>query len=218
MPQTLAALLALVLASLLMFNQQRLALRSHKTLVTSELELAAAGVASEVIAFIDGRSFDEESTPSAIGAEGDIPDAPSDFSGPGSFGTAGDCNLLQPALTPGCDDVDDVDSEDWRSVEIELAHGRRLPFEVRTRVFYVDHPESMEAAAGRTRHKRVLLDIRSPSVPHASEGLYRATRVISYDPIKAEMDWENSEYYDPAYGTATEETGGTTNETGGSGS
>ena len=50
MPQTLLALLALVLASLLTFNQQRLTLRSHDNLVVDELELAAAGTLNTAIA------------------------------------------------------------------------------------------------------------------------------------------------------------------------
>ena len=223
MPQTLLALLALVLASFLTFNQQRLTMRSHQNLVSDEVELAAAGLASEIVAFIDGRSFDENTTPSAIGDNnGSIPDDPSQFSdGDTAGGTdRGDdgCNLLYPAQTPDCDDVDDVSwdpDEDgtsaWRPVTVDLSHGRSLPFEVRTQVYYVDNPNSMVEADDPTRHKRILIDIRSPYAG-TDEGVYRATRVVSYDPIKAEMDYENSEYYDPTYGGGDGEGGGTTSE------
>lgn len=221
MPQTLLALLALVLASFLTFNQQRLTSRSHHNLVTDELELAAAGLASEVVAFVDGRSFDENSTPEAIADEdGDMPsDDGSDFSSGGSFGASdrgpSGCDLLRPSNTPECDDVDDVDSDEWRPVRINLAHGRSLPFDVRTQVYYVADPESMEPAGQPTLHKRILIDVRSKYVGYQDEGLYRATRVVSYDPIKAEMDYENSEYYDPTYGSGTtNENPDTTNENG----
>ncbi len=212
MPQTLLALLALVLASFLTFNQQRLTLRSHQNLVTDEVELAAAGLASEVLAFVDGRSFDEESTPSAIADEnGEVPEDPDEFTAGSTFGATDrgldGCNLLKPVLTPDCDDVDDVawdpndvDDDGWRDVTVELSHERKLPFEVRMQVYYVDNPDSMVEAPDPTRHKRILIDIRSPFAGD-DEGVYRATRVVSYDPIKAEMDYENSDYYDPTYGS-----------------
>ena len=222
MPQTLLALLALVLASFLTFNQQRLTMRSHHNLVTDELELAAAGLASEVVAFVDGRSFDENSTPSAIGdQDGDIPDDPAEFTAGGTFGAADrgadGCNLLFPALTPDCDDVDDISSDEWRPVDVELSHDRSLPFQVRTQVYYVDDPDAMDPADAPTLHKRILIDIRSRYMAYAEEGLYRATRVVSYDPVKAEMDYERSDYYDPTYGSGEETEEPTTNEDTGDG-
>ena len=238
MPQTLLALLALMLASFLTLNQQQLTTRSRAQMSSDEVELAAVGLASEVFAMIDGRSFDENSSPAAIGAnDGEIPASGSDFKTPDTFGEddRGDdgCDL-RPAETPECDDVDDLHGGGWRPATIELARQylydpytlepvldsvrvREMDFEVRTQVYYVADPESMEPAGTRTLHKRVLVDIRSALMPDLPEGIYRGTRVISYDPVKAEMDYENSEYYDPTYGAggATNETpGGTTNESG----
>ncbi len=228
MPQTLLALLALVLASFLTFNQQRLTIRSQTNMVTSELELAAAGLASEAMSFIEGRSFDERSTPEKIAnAGGAVPDGPSQFTSANSFGYGGDCNFLHPASTPNCDDVDDLAGRGWTPVSIELAREliidpatgdpypdsvrtRTLDFEVRTDVFYVDSAESMTPAAGRTLHKRVTMDIRSKFVPGQNEGMVRVTRVISYDPIKADMDYENSDAY--VSGSEPPGGGGTTNE------
>ena len=224
MPQTMLALLALVLASVLTFNQQRLTARSQQNLVSDEVELAAAGLASEIVALIEGRSFDETTTPSAIrDADGAIPEDPDNFKGGDSFGAAdrGDdgCKLLKPALTPDCDDVDDVawdpdeiDVNPWQEVSVDLSHGRKLPFEVRIQAYYVDNPDSMEEADEPTRHKRILIDIRSKFAGDA-EGVYRATRVVSYDPVKAEMDYENSEYYDPTYGEGDDDDGGVHDQT-----
>lgn len=213
MPQTLLALLALVLASFLTFNQQRLAIRSQSHMVTDELELAAAGLASEAMAFIEGRSFDENSTPERIAAaSGAVPENESEFSDPNTFGYDGDCNYLHPLDTPECDDVDDLAGRDWTPVSIELAREliidpdtgvpypdsvrtRELDFDVRTDVFYVDTANSMTPASGKTRHKRVTMDIRANYVPGSADGFVRVTRVVSYDPIKADMDYENSDAY-----------------------
>lgn len=213
MPQTLLALLALVLASFVMFNQQRLTLRSQNNMVTDEVELAATGLASEVIEFIGAKSFDEASTPEAMHENGGaVPTGPATFTSGATFGatdrgTAG-CNFVEPARTPDCDDVDDVDGIDWTPVEVDLAHGRSLGFEVRTEVYYVDSVESMEPADSPTRHKRVVMDLRSDHVQgDEADGIFRVTRVISYDPVKAAIDYE--EAYDEELG------GGTTNETAG---
>lgn len=202
MPQTLLALLALMLASLLTLNQQRLTLRSQTNAVTDEIELAAAGLASEIVAFIEARSFDENSTPDAIHSAQKVPASSTEFQQAAAFGAAdrGDagCNLLLPALTPECDDVDDLDGIDWTPATIGLAHDRTLDFEVRTAVYYVDDPKSMVKASGRTLHKRVVIDVRSPYVEgDEADGLLRLTRVVSYDPIKAEMDYENTPGYGP---------------------
>ena len=197
MPQTLLALLALMLASLLTFNQQRLTMRAQRTMISNEIELAATGLASEVLEFIGARSFDEQTTPEAIrAANGKVPELPSSFSGASRFGTAGECDLLRPAATPSCDDIDDLDNLDWTEVDVALAHGRSLSFEVRTQVYYVDSPASMTPSSVPTLHERVVMDLRSDYDLQEGDGQIRVTRVFSYDPVKAAMDYENSDVYD----------------------
>lgn len=228
MPQTLLALLALVLASLLTFGQQRLTVRSQYNMVTGEIELAGAGVASEVMALIESKSFDEQSTPEKIYDAQEVPTGSDEFTSSVFFGRLAGCDLQAPANTPGCDDVDDVHSDEWQTYTIEMArevirdletgepisedsvYVRELAFEVRAQVYYVSDPQSMTPASGRTLHKRVVLDVRSPHVQGDSEGLVRLTRVVSYDPIKAEMDYENTDGYGPI---GDEEQNQGTNET-----
>ncbi|NND84108.1 MAG: hypothetical protein HKN46_03065 [Acidimicrobiia bacterium] len=215
MPQTILALLALVLASLLTFGQQRLQVRAQVNMVAGEIELAGAGVASEVMALIESKSFDEQSTPEKIYAAQAIPGTPTQFTTGDSFGRTAGCDLQTPANTPGCDDVDDVHGGGWQPYTIELArevvrdpitgdpisadsvYVRELTFEVRAEVYYVADPQSMDPAPGRTLHKRVVLDVRSPHIDGDDDGLVRLTRVVSYDPVKAEMDYENTEGYGP---------------------
>lgn len=215
MPQTLLSLLALALASLLTFNQQRLTVRSQQGMVADEVELAAAGLASEILELVGARSFDEATTPEKIAAGGGaIPYSPAEFSSAGSFGVAGGCDYLVPANTPDCDDVDDVGGADWTPVAVRLARGRTLDFDVRTDVFYVASTTSMEPAEAPTRHKRVILDVRSPYVTTGPAEVLRVTRVVSYDPVKAEMDYENSEHYVSGETTGEGTGSGTTSEGG----
>lgn len=195
MPQTLLALFGLALSSLLVLNQQHITTNSRQRMVSDEIELAASGLASDIMEMIGARSFDEKATPEAILQRQRIPTSSNDFTTAANLGDrdrgAGGCNLLRPSLTPECDDIDDVSGQGWQPVSVELAHGRTIDFEVQAEVFYVTDPGSIVPSTVRTRHKRVTLSLRSPHLrTAAANGHLVTTRVISYDPIKAELDFE----------------------------
>jgi hypothetical protein len=65
--------------------------------------------------------------------------------------------------------------------------GRTLPFTVDVDVDYVVDREVQTISAVPTRHKRVVLTARNEYLPH---GQIILERVFSYDPIKAEMNYE----------------------------
>lgn len=211
MPQTLLALLALALSSVLVLNQQRMTTQGRQQMLSDEIELAASGLASDIMEMIGARSFDERSTPDAILALQHVPTVPGNFSSATSIGaldrgTAG-CDLLVPANTPQCDDVDDVSGLGWQPVAVELAHRRSLPFEVRVTVHYVTDPASVAVSTTRTLHKRVTVDLRSRFLTgDGSQGHVSITRVMSYDPVKATLDFER--LYGPMGVTDPPETGG----------
>jgi hypothetical protein len=195
MPQTLLALLALVVASLLIFNQQRLTTQAQTRMVTDEIELAASGLTSDILEFAEARSFDEATTPPVINAAQSVPASADRFSaatlfGPADRGAAG-CDLLQPGLTPECDDLDDLGGLASVPVDVVLANDRRVPFTATLTVDYVTDAESMTPSPARTLHKRVSISLRSPFVRRGQSDVLRATRVISYDPVKAEKDHED---------------------------
>jgi len=191
MPQTLLALLALSLSSLLVFNQQRLQMRAQTQMVTNELSLAGSGLASDIMEMVGARSFDENSTPEKIHQAGAVPESPTAFTS--ALVIANDstsnknCDLLSP--TPDCDDVDDIRGLEAEHYSILLAEGRELDFEVSTDVIYVTDAEGGIESDLPTRHKKVTIEVRSVNERSSVEPL-RFSRVFSYDPIKAEMDYE----------------------------
>lgn len=193
MPQTLLALFALALSSFLVLNQQRLTAGARQHMVSDEVELAATGLASDIMEMVASRSFDEASTPGAIRYYQRVPNAAAEFSNTTRLGALdrGDagCNLLHPALTPDCDDVDDVAGLGWIPVQVELAQGRHLEFEANLDIYYVASASSMVPSSVPTVHKRVVLEVRSPFMTNG-DGAITVTRVVSYDPIKAEFDYE----------------------------
>src|SRR5690606_22303284 len=106
MPQTMLGLLALVLASFVSFNQQRLTQQSYRNAIRDEVEIAASGTAQHVVEMIAARSYDEASTPVRVFQAGGVPTGTSLFTAGANFavdrGGAG-CNLMDPASTPECD-------------------------------------------------------------------------------------------------------------------
>lgn len=210
MPQTLLALFALALSSLLVLNQQRITTQSRERMIADEVELAASGLSSDIMEMVGARSYDEKSTPAAILARQRVPEGGNDFTTNTNFGSndrgTGGCNLLRPIQTPDCDDVDDLGGLTWQPVDVELANGRSLPFEVKADVIYVTDPGSETPSSVRTRHKRVTLTLRSRFLRSGqANGYITTTRVISYDPIKAELDFERQ--YGPM-GTTPSTSGG----------
>ncbi len=193
MPQTMLGLLALVLASFVAFNQQRLTQQSYRAAIRDEVEIAASGTAQHIVEMIAARSFDEQSTPVRVfRAEGAPTDAGS-FTTSGSFtsdrGSLG-CNLMDPSSTPLCDDVDDATGLRNVTVEARLSDGRTLPFTADVDVVYVNGPGATASSLTATMNKRVDITIRSPLLPHLTNGVIQVSRVISYDPFKADADME----------------------------
>lgn len=193
MPQTLLGLFALVLASLVTFNQQRLTQQSYRNTIRDEVAIAAAGTAQHIIEMVGARSFDQESTPQEVFNAWGVPTSAGEFTRAAYFaadrGNAG-CDLMDPGNTPLCDDVDDVHGLRGVPVEARLSDGRSLPFTADLDVFYVASAEATAASADPTLHKRVELTLRSPLLPDLTNGVMKVSRVISYDPMKADADME----------------------------
>ena len=188
-------LLALVLATLISFNQQRVTKQSYKSTIRDELELAASGTAQHVMEMIAARSYDEASTPVQVFRAHGVPSSTGSFTdgGHGEFGRYGDpskCDLMVPANTPKCDDVDDMDGIRDAPVFALLSDGRTLDFTADVDVSYVTEPGSDSTSSTPTLHKRVDLTLHSAHPAAPVRGMVAVSRVISYDPIKADADME----------------------------
>ena len=193
MPQTLLALLAMILASLLSFSQQRGALSNYEHMIGNEIEMAASGALMTVLEFVGARSFDERTTPAGIASAGAIlPVDESDLSLAASFGSgdrgASGCDLMEPFRTPDCDDIDDVDGLQEQTISVTLSTGLTLDFEIAIEVDYVTGEDMNAASASPTWNKRVIVTANSDLLPH---GAISMERVFAYDPIEAESDYED---------------------------
>ncbi len=190
MPQTLLALLAMIVTTLLAFSQQRNAIANYEHMVENEIEMAASGALMHVLELIGSRSFDERTTPEGLHAAGTLPASPTAFEIPALFGghAPDKCNLEKPFLTPACDDIDDVHGADV-VVPIRLANGNQIDFDVQVEVSYVSDVELSTVSLVPTYHKMAVVTATSDLLPHRTIEL---RRVFSYDPVKAEVDYEDT--------------------------
>jgi len=188
MPQSLLGLLALSLAALLGFSQQRATIQSYEVRIRDEYSVAAAGLVMHVMEMAAARSYDEATTPDRILQSGRLPQT-TDFSGPSAFGYAGACDLLAPWRTPSCDAVEHLHGIEHAVVEVPLASGHSMTFEVSITVEYVADYDLTVPVGSPTNNKRVTVRARSGELPRLGE-IVRLERVISYDPVKAEAEYE----------------------------
>ena len=113
------------------------------------------------------------------------------FSSGDTFGGVPDCDLMNPSNTPNCDDVDDLDGVRGAPIEARLSDGRTLQFTADVDVSYVTDPGTQTPSSVPTLHKRVDLTVHSDHASAPIDGLLSVSRVISYDPIKADADMES---------------------------
>ena len=218
MPQTLLALLALVVASILSLSQQRSRIQSYDVRLRDEYSVAASGMVMQAMELIAARPFDEASTPASIEARDldplvlDAIPTTADFTPRLSteFGRTGSdtCNILEPWKAGDvCDDLDDYhtprwfpDSLAWQPVEVALSNGHAIPFEVRVEVDYVTGAETGHVVTlDPTDSKRVTIYVRSPQMRGGASDLVHLERVVTWDPDKAE--YEHNKTYGKALDT-----------------
>ncbi len=192
MPQTLLALLAMILTSLLAFNQQQSVRNNYTHMVGNEIEMAASGALMTVLEFIGSRSFDERTTPAAIEAAQTLPADSTHFSAAHRFGSydrgASGCDLMAPYRTPDCDDIDDVDGLTGQTISVTLSTGLTLDFAVSVEVDYVGLDDMDRPITTPTFYKRVVVTAANDLLPY---GRLEMVRIFAYDPLKAEADYED---------------------------
>lgn len=135
MSQTIFALLALMIATSLSFNQDRAMMQVRGDMIDSEMEVMASGVALQVMEYIGRKAFDDQtaggSKVTSLGA----------LTGVGGFGVDGQCDVVAPVETTypyrDCDDLDDFHQMEMERVPFIL-ESDTVFFEVTTKVHYVN--------------------------------------------------------------------------------
>lgn len=104
MQQTLLSLVALLIATLLSFNQMQASLQSQEQTVRAEIEMMALGVAMQTMEVVRAQAFDEETK--SLPLDSIITD-PSNFTDEDMFGVTGDCKLHPDGSGIDCETVEE---------------------------------------------------------------------------------------------------------------
>lgn len=163
MPQTILAILALMLATLFAHQQQRGYVRTQMNMVRNELALQGTGVAEEVLGEIGGTAFDE-ATIDGTAEEGELTDL-SDFG---------------PEANPDIDDFHGQTLERTRTFR-----GNTLRFEVQVEVTYVDEDDLETESLSETKAKRATVTVYSKDI-----GQPVRIRVSRSYTCRSECNWE----------------------------
>lgn len=169
MQQTLLALLALMMATFLNFNQMKTELQKQRQVVRAEMEQMALGVGMQTMEVIRARAFDE----ATVGKTADRITDPSTFRS--SFGGGMSCEAFGGDQT--CDSVGDFHemtpaTETFETPEFDME------FTVEVEVRYVD--ASMQVTGGPTFRKEVVVHVQDAGDdPFLSEPI-RFSEVLSY--------------------------------------
>lgn len=152
MPQTILALLALMIASLFSLQMHRQTIETQQRMIRNELALQSTGVAEDKLGEIGTMHFDE-----AV-KHGQAVDSYARLTAGPPFADGG----------PDNDDIDDFNgSVDTLARAIE---GEELHFRAEVRVVYVPDANTDGAAAShQTKTKRVTVRVRSVDWPSAEE-------------------------------------------------
>lgn len=148
MTQTIYALLALVMLSLLSVSQQSAILSDYRTMLSEELEVMGSGVALQAMEYIATKAFDEESTDGGtISSTSDLSTMP--------FSTGRDCAFS--GIADACDDLDDFHSMQAEYIDFIIGTDT-LQFQVDASVTYLD--SNRNATTTRTYVKEVTVTVQ----------------------------------------------------------
>lgn len=172
MQQTLLALLALLIATLLSFNQKQAAVQNQGQVVRAELEQMALGVAAQSTQIIRARAYDA----ATAGVPSDSLVPTSEFAD--SFPTGKDCEVFGGG-TP-CDVVDDFHEMGTATVPFTFPTGS-FDFAVDVEIQYVD--ANLDSTGSRTDQKKIIVRVQddppSGTDPRLAEPI-QYSEVVSY--------------------------------------
>lgn len=143
MPQTLLALLALILAITFSINQQEVTTSAQRRLLENEIGVMATGIANQVFDQIGARPFD---------AAGTV-DSPTQFRPPQEFGAAA-----------SWDEAATIDDFHDKSTEVAIANALgEIVYSASARVEYVEQVSGQFVATTTPQYlKQVTIEIEGP--------------------------------------------------------
>jgi hypothetical protein len=152
MPQTILALLALMVAMLFSLQMQKRALQTQQRMIRDDLAIHSTGFADEMLGLVGTQAFDE-----AVKGSQTV-DARSELTAGPPFNDGGSNN----------DDIDDFHDAFANNDLTRRVNGADLTFDIDVDVEYVENDDTDGSrATRRTKTKRVTVKVTSLDVPNA---------------------------------------------------
>ena len=165
MPQSLVAVIAMALASLVTFQQHRSVLTQRMVHVRSQIWVEATAAAGDRLEQVTAMAFDEVLL---TGGADSAADLTAFAAGAGQLGESTELN-----------DVDDYDGA--VSEDVRTASGKTLRFRTVTYVSYVSEIDGVTSVGYPTRLKRVTVEAVPLDIPAANT--IRVTEVVDCGPL-----------------------------------
>lgn len=179
MQQTILALLALMIATLFSYNQERSMLHMRETMIDTEMEVMASGVALQVMEYIGRKAFDDQTT------DGERVATAAELTSASGFGVSGKCDVVAPIQTVSpysdCDDLDDYDHMALERVPFVLKTDT-VYFDVTAEVKYVESDGSESFSP--TFDKQVTVYVRNDGDKQYMQAPVMLSRTFSYERMR----------------------------------
>ncbi len=127
MPQTLGAFLAIMAVMMFSLNYHQSTLHSQRSLISSEMEVMASAIASDVMNYVASKPFDARTADNTVTRYNKNVNQLTLESGFGSCAVFEDCN-----------DIDDFHSIPTFKRVFQIESGVEVAFDVKVSVAYVD--------------------------------------------------------------------------------
>jgi hypothetical protein len=176
MQQTLLSFVALLVATLLSFNQIQANMQSQNQAFRAEIQQMGLGVAMQTMEVIRARAFDA----ATVGRSSENRASVSEFTNP-PFSTGNYCQVFGGG--DSCNDVDDFHKMETATVEFPLPESN-MKFEVQAEVHYVCSDLERADKGGCTAptpRKEVVLKVQDQQ----SDGRSRLSSPIKYSEVIA---------------------------------
>lgn len=153
--QTILAILAMLIVTLMSIGQQRALTRLNQDMLDDEMEVMASGVALQVVEYIAAKKFDQNAPVPLTGAA-------NQFRAPGSFPTNKRCDVTPPIQTSGggysnCTVVEDFHKMKWEVVPFPTRNGT-VEFEVQAQIRYLN--DQAKPTNSQTYNKEITVTVR----------------------------------------------------------
>jgi uncharacterized membrane protein YgcG len=181
MPQTILAVLTLMVTITLSLSTHRQLADQKRGMMRNEIEVMATGIALQAMETIRSRDFDRF----VADHPNETADDPQEDFEPKSSWTSGDCEVFHESGAD-CNDIDDFHGMNAAKIKFEMGGtGKKMPFHVRVQVRYMtlDSDDNFVPAGHQTYHKEVRVKVQdapSGGVPLLDAPI-RLSRVFSYN-------------------------------------